>query len=129
MGEVWDQVGYAVSEYTLVFQQTTGRERDLRRWVLVRPARRRTDTSPHRDATPFTVDFTGMIAVPICSALAMEPGAYERFLLTSGIVRELEALMSRVALSDSASVEVARKEIQSLIMAAEVQHIVDRMSA
>ena len=70
-----------------------------------------------------------MFAVPICSALALDGPVYEGFLSASGVLDEILALLERTSVRSSDDAEMARKEIQALVMAAEVQHIVERMPA
>lgn len=120
-------MGYGVSEYTLVFQRRAGRKTDKvgREWVVARPAPER-----HRQAREArSSDVAEVFAVPICSALALDGSAYERFLYTSGVLDEIVAILPRRSLRLVDDAETARKEIQALVMAAEVQHIVEGMSA
>ncbi len=70
-----------------------------------------------------------VFVVPIYSALALDGIAYERFLTQSGVLDEAVSVLSGLSLNHPQSAETARKQIQSLIMAAEVQHIVDGMPA
>ena len=70
-----------------------------------------------------------LLVVPIYSTLALDALAYERFLLSSGVLDAALRVLGHRALSDPFSAETTRKKIQSLVMAAEVQHIVDGMSA
>ena len=70
-----------------------------------------------------------MLAVPICSTLALDHAEYEWFLNASGVLEDVLRLLQPVTLGDAEAVETARKEIQALVMAAEVQHIVDGMPA
>lgn len=65
-----------------------------------------------------------LFAVAICSTLALDELAYERFLAQSGVLHEAVALLGELALGDADKVEVARRQIQSLVMAAEVDEIV-----
>lgn len=125
-GEVLVSVGYGVSEYTLVFQRT-GQKADKtdRAWVIVRPTRRRHANA--RQGQPAGV--AEVFAVPICSALALDGAAYEGFLSASGVLDEILALLERTSVRSADDAEMARKEIQALVMAAEVQHIVERMPA
>lgn len=67
--------------------------------------------------------------VPLCSTLALDDLAYERFLRQSGVLDDALDLLGAMTLAEADSVETIRKEIQSLVMAAEVQYIVDGMSA
>lgn len=126
-GEVWVSVGYGVSEYTLVFQRGAGRKIDKasRAWVVVRPMPERRTQARHAQ----TSDVAEVFAVPICSALALDSAAYERFLSTSGVLADIVAMLARSSVRSLEDAEMARKEIQALVMAAEVQHIVERMSA
>jgi hypothetical protein len=70
-----------------------------------------------------------VVVVPLCSTLALEPLAYEHFLMASGVLPHTLRLLARVRLTDSHAVETVRKRIQSLVMAAEVQAIVEGLSA
>jgi hypothetical protein len=70
-----------------------------------------------------------LFAVAICSTLALDELAYERFLAQSGVLHEAVLLLGTLALGDANDVEIVRRQIQSLVMAAEVQYIVDGMSA
>jgi len=67
--------------------------------------------------------------VPICSTLALDGIAYERFLTASGALPKALRLLSRLTFAQPQTAENARKQIQSLIMAAEVEYIVQGMSA
>ncbi len=69
-----------------------------------------------------------IFAVAICSTLALSELAYERFLTQSGVLHEAVAVLQRHALVDAADVEIVRREIQSLVMAAEVDAIVSSMT-
>lgn len=125
------QVGFGVSEYTLVFKRVPGRKRERvgRTWISVRPA------LPMHSAVstrPDSVRATGVahiLVVPIYSTLALETLTYEAFLIQSGIIDDALRLLASMTLSSPNSVETTRRQIQSLVMAAEVQHIVDGMSA
>lgn len=70
-----------------------------------------------------------IFVVPLCSTLALDSGAYERFLQGSGVLDGALQLLTVVSLRDEEAVDTARKEIQALVMAAEVQYIVEGMSA
>ena len=67
-----------------------------------------------------------VVVVPLCSTLALEPAIYERFLTASGVLPHTLRLLAHVRLTDAQAVETVRKRIQSLVMAAEVQAIVER---
>lgn len=126
---------YGISEYTLVFQRvpipiSTDRE-NTHEWRVVRPAWD-AHTAPQRAHTRRGLANDGiaeMLAVPICSALALDSAAYEWFLNASGVLEDVLRLLRAVTLSNADAVETARKEIQALVMEAEVRHIVDRMPA
>ena len=128
-------MGYGVSEYTLVFQRVpipTDKNTafEAYEWRVVRPAQ---DVLASRRARLHDGGARGgiaaMLAVPICSTLALDHAEYEWFLNASGVLEEVLRLLQPVTLGDSEAVETARKEIQALVMAAEVQHIVDGMPA
>lgn len=70
-----------------------------------------------------------LLVVPVCSALALDTPSYESFLRASGVLDDALDLLAGVTLADGAAVETARRRIHSLVMAAEVQHIVARLSA
>ncbi len=67
--------------------------------------------------------------VPICSTLALDGVAYEQFLTASGALPKALRLLSRLTFAQPQTAENTRKQIQSLIMAAEVEYIVQGMSA
>lgn len=123
-------VGFGVSEFTLVFKRASERQvkRGSHRWEVLRPTpRRHTTRRGHIER-----DLSGvphLLVVPIYSTLALDALAYERFLLSSGVLDASLRVLGHRALSDPFSAETARKKIQSLVMATEVQHIVDGMSA
>jgi hypothetical protein len=68
-----------------------------------------------------------VFVVPICSALGLDGIAYEQFLVESGVLPAALALLATRALTRPIAAEMARKEIQALVMAAEVDNIVSRM--
>jgi len=128
-------VEYGVSEYTLVFRRVRTRKngRAGRFWVVARPVPCHVSISAVGSARQRAREPNGGIApvffVPICSTLGLDKSSYEAFLLSSGILDDALQLLSRMLLHNPNSVETTRKRIQSLIMAAEVQHIVDGMTA
>jgi hypothetical protein len=124
-------VGFGVSEYTLVFKRIADRkhERVGRSWIAVRPALS-THSAPNvRSSAVRTTGVAHILVVPICSTLALDTLTYETFLIQSGVIEGALRLLSSMTLSRPTSVETTRRQIQSLVMAAEVQHIVDGMSA
>ncbi|MGO8950249.1 MAG: hypothetical protein ACLQUY_21840 [Ktedonobacterales bacterium] len=128
-------VEYGVSEYTLVFRRirTNKNGRAGRFWVVARPVSHHSSLSPVVPTRRYSRGPDRAIApvflVPICSTLGLDKSSYEAFLLASGILDDALRLLSRMLLHNPSSVETTRKRIQSLIMAAEVQHIVDAMTA
>ncbi len=128
-----------MTEYTLVFRRIGGRRRDFSRpyngWTLARPglASLMLDTTPGIDADAVNGRQSGEIAqvvvVPLCSTLALEPLAYEHFLMASGVLPHTLRLLAHVRLTDAHAVEMVRRRIQSLVMAAEVQAIIEGLSA
>ena len=144
-------VQFDVCEYTLVFRRVLSHERPTGRvahgavgsssqrapadlsagqWQIVRPALDRpARRSGQPSATPLDGDIAEVLIVPFCSTLALDDLSYERFLRQSGVLADALVLLEAVTLQEFDSVETARKEILSLVMAAEVQYIVDGMSA
>lgn len=127
-----------MTEYTLVFRRAVanegrgaGRGRG-QRWIVARPAG--VSAVPAHPSTAArgrgAVDALARVfVVPICSVLGLDGVAYEHFLVECGVLPDACALLGRASLSRADGVETARREIQALVMAAEVQHIIDRMSA
>ncbi|MGH2518070.1 MAG: hypothetical protein ACRDHP_20700 [Ktedonobacterales bacterium] len=124
-------MGYGISEYTLVFQRVPIPTDNglVHEWRVVRPAQDALASKRLQLRHVSAQGIAAMLAVPICSALALDCAAYEWFLNASGVLEDVLRLLQPVTLGDSEAVETARKEIQALVMAAEVQHIVDRMPA
>lgn len=152
-------VEFGVSEYTLVFRRVLGQksqaghvchapdrrdggthhadDNDDAGWCTVRPgpdvpARRQTQRGKAIGDTPGAAIEGGIaevFIVPLCSTLALDDLSYERFLRQSGVLDDALDLLCMVTLTETDAVETIRKEIQSLVMAAEVQYIVDGMSA
>lgn len=134
-------------EYTLVFRRpipsaVTSRAA-ARPWVAVRPAltgahtahtnhaarpTAEQPTEPHTGARPHA-RLAQVFVVPVCSALGMDGLAYDRFLIESGAVAAALRVLGATTVERPAEADDARKEIQALVMAAEVQHIVDQLSA
>ncbi len=132
-------MAFLVTEYTLVFRRIGGRRPDFSRpyngWTLARPglAPLTLDAAPDIDADAVNGRQSGEIAqvvvVPLCSTLALEPLAYEHFLMASGVLPHTLRLLAHVRLTDARAVETVRRRIQSLVMAAEVQAIIEGLSA
>jgi hypothetical protein len=121
-------------EYTLVFRRAvegTARARASRRpWVVVRPALLGAGEPVSLDGEPgIPSDLAQVFVVPICSALGLDGVAYEHFLSESGVLEAARAVLGTSRLKRWGAAITARKEVQALVMAAEVQHIIDRMSA
>lgn len=137
-------MAFLVAEYTLVFRRVGGRRPDFSRpyngWTLVRPglANIALETAPEVVNTATSANMVNglqsgeiaqVVVVPLCSTLALEPAIYERFLTASGVLPHTLRLLAHVRLTDAQAVETVRKRIQSLVMAAEVQAIVENRSA
>ena len=128
-----------MTEYTLVFRRIGGRRPDFSRpyngWTLARPglAPLTLDATPDIDTDAVNGRQSGEIAqvvvVPLCSTLALEPLAYEHFLMASGVLPHTLRLLAHIRLTDTRAVETVRRRIQSLVMAAEVQAIIEGLSA
>ena len=99
-------------------------------WQVLRPMLDRPERrSSQFRATPLDGDIAEVLIVPFYSTLALDDLSYEHFLRQSGVLADALSLLDTVTLQEFDSVETARKEILSLVMAAEVQYIVDGMSA
>lgn len=134
-------MAFLVTEYTLVFRRVGGRRPDFSRpyngWTLARPGLTplALDAAPGGNTAITASDgarsgeIAQVVVVPLCSTLALEPLAYENFLVASGVLPHALRLLARVRLTDSRAVETVRRRIQSLVMAAEVQAIVENRSA
>jgi hypothetical protein len=123
-------VKFGVSEYTLVFRRVLSRKAgrdEAGRWMLVRPLHEIPTRAPAANAAESEV--AEVFIVPFCSTLALDDLAYERFLRQSGVLDESLELLREVRLVDTLVADTLRKEIQSVVMAAEVQYIVNGMSA
>jgi hypothetical protein len=119
-----------MTEYTLVFRRPVsvrGRAAPARgAWTVARPA----ISAPVATAAPGAARAVAQVfAVPICSALDLDGAAYEQFLVECGALAESVAALGAQRLRTADEADTARKEIQSLVMAAEVQHIVNQLSA
>jgi hypothetical protein len=117
---------FGVSEYALVFRRTLNTSDDAKAgWTVARPSRGRSlDNNAPRQG-----EVAALFVAPIYSTLALEDLAYERFLWQSGALEGALALLALLDPSQPDAAETARREIASLVIAAEVRHIVDGMSA
>ncbi|MEO7002905.1 MAG: hypothetical protein ABI068_13885 [Ktedonobacterales bacterium] len=115
---------FGVSEYTLVFRRALRRRPDgaTGAWAIVRPLNASV-------STPVSDDVAQVFIVPICSTLALDSGSYERFLVASDALPRALRLLARLTFAQPQTAENARKQIQSFIMAAEVEYIVQGMTA
>lgn len=120
-------VEFGVTEYTLVFRRSLrprggGTARAV--WTVARPI---TQSGERKCAA--RPDVAQVFAVPIVSTLAMSHEEYEQFLLRSGALPRALRILNRLTFAQPQTAENARKQIQSIVMAAEVTHIVRRLSA
>jgi hypothetical protein len=123
-----------MTEYTLVFRrattQTPGARTRGRAWTIARPATPGASEAGAAEGEPIAAtDPPQLFLVPICSALGLDGVAYELFLLQSGVLEQAVRRLGILALKRPGAIVTARKQVQALVMAAEVQHIVARMSA
>jgi hypothetical protein len=117
-------MAFGVSEYTLVFRRALNAG-DEAAWTVARPSGRHAlDEGASRKR-----DVAALFVAPIYSTLALDDLAYEQFLWQSGALDGALALLALLDLSQPEAAETARREIASLVIAAEVRHIVDGMSA
>ncbi|HZC05078.1 MAG TPA: hypothetical protein VE338_05495 [Ktedonobacterales bacterium] len=124
---------FGVTEYAIVFRRAL-RQRNGQRsarpvWSVVRPFTR----SGADDLTDLTSESATSVAqvfiVPICSTLALDTRAYEKFLTQSGALNRALRALNGLTFAQPQTAENARKQVQSIVMAAEVNHIVRKMSA
>lgn len=128
-------VSFAVREYALVFGRATGAAgvvgdnvtHGRAAWRVVRPRYRLPVATARGAARRWQA--AELLVVPFCSTLALDTPSYERFLRSSGVLDDAIELLGSITLADVSAVETARRRIHSLVMAAEVQHIVARLSA
>ena len=119
-------MAFGVSEYTLVVRRTLNADEEIKAtWTVARPSGRQ----PIEESTPHRQQVAALFVAPIYSTLALDDRAYEQFLWQSDALAGALALLSLLDLSQPEAVETARREIASLVIAAEVRHIVDGMSA
>ena len=127
-------MSFVVREYALVFRRAISADwaPSQARWSVVRPRYRAPAPEPApvpARRVPGRRVTAELLVVPVCSALALDTPSYEGFLRASGVLDDALDLLDSVALADDGAVETARRRIHSLVMAAEVQHIVARLSA
>jgi hypothetical protein len=119
-------MAFGVSEYTLVFRRALNSDDEAKAvWTVARPGGRQLV----EEIVPQRQPVAALFVAPIYSTLALDDRAYEQFLWQSGALDGALALLSLLDLSQPEAVETARREIASLVIAAEVRHIVDGMSA
>jgi hypothetical protein len=137
-------VEFGVTEYAIVFRRAlrkrTGRtgQRSTRAvWTVARPFTRAGGADiaelANVDATVGPIVDAATVAqvfiVPIYSTLSLDTRAYERFLTQSGALNRALRALNGLTFAQPQTAENARKQIQSIVMAAEVNHIVRKMSA
>lgn len=138
---------FGVTEYAIVFRRAlrkrTGRtgQRSTRAvWTVARPFTRAGGADFADIAELATADATvgpivdattvaQVFVVPIYSTLSLDTRAYERFLTQSGALNRALRALNGLTFAQPQTAENARKQIQSIVMAAEVNHIVRKMSA
>ncbi len=125
-------MAFGVSQYTLVFRRAL-HDKDVQgAWTVARPTGRghhALENEASRRRQPSGQQVAALFVAPIYSTLALDDLAYERFLWQSGALDGALALLSLLDLEEPEAAETARREIASLVIAAEVRHIVDGMSA
>lgn len=126
-------MGFGVTEYTLVFRRalrqrnSQGAARATRAvWTVARPIAR---IGVEGLADEPLMDVAQVFVVPICSTLALDVRAYEKFLAQSGALNRALRALNGLTFAQPQTAENARKQIQSIVMAAEVNHIVSKLSA
>ncbi len=123
-------MGFGVTEYTLVFRralrQRNGQRATRAVWTVARPIAR---IGVDELANDQMMDVAQVFVVPICSTLALDVRAYEKFLAQSGSLNRALRALNGLTFAQPQTAENARKQIQSIVMAAEVNHIVSKLSA
>ena len=134
---------FGVTEYAIVFRRalrkrtgSTGQRSTRAVWTVARPFTRTgadiaelaaADASAGAPTDANTV--AQVFVVPIYSTLSLDTRAYERFLTQSGALNRALRALNGLTFAQPQTAENARKQIQSIVMAAEVNHIVRKMSA
>lgn len=125
-------------EYTLVFRRmaepAASAPGTACPWIVVRPAstparRRRAARRVQTERPGAITHLAHVFFVPIWSALDMDIALYDRFLVECGAVAAALNVLASMSVQAPDDAEIVRKEIAALVMAAEVQHIVDQLSA
>ncbi|HET9110693.1 MAG TPA: hypothetical protein VFN78_07710 [Ktedonobacterales bacterium] len=124
---------FGVTEYALVFRRAL-RQRNGQRaaravWSVVRPFTRSATDDLTGLASESASSVAQVFVVPICSTLALDTRSYEKFLTQSGALNRALRALNGLTFAQPQTAENARKQIQSIVMAAEVNHIVRKMSA
>jgi phosphoenolpyruvate synthase/pyruvate phosphate dikinase len=131
-------VEFGVTEYTVVFRralrQRNGQRATRAVWTVVRPFTRAgaegmAGLAELTELTDASASVAQVFVVPICSTLALDTRAYEKFLVQSGALNRALRALNGLTFAQPQTAENARKQIQSIVMAAEVNHIVRKMSA
>jgi hypothetical protein len=113
-------------------RQRTGQRATRAVWTVVRPFTRvgADNLTDLADLTNESAhDVAQVFVAPICSTLALDTRAYEKFLVQSGALNRALRALNGLTFAQPQTAENARKQIQSIVMAAEVDHIVRKMSA
>lgn len=126
-------MGFGVTEYTIVFRralrQRTGQRASRAVWTVVRPFTRSGAGDFADLVDESAADVAQVFVVPICSTLALDTSSYEKFLVQSGALNRALRALNGLTFAQPQTAENARKQIQSIVMAAEVNLIVRKMSA
>jgi hypothetical protein len=121
-------MAFGVSEYTLVFRRAVSAgDEATAAWMVARPSGLGRHVTAENTLDQHAI--TALFVAPIYSTLALDDTSYEQFLWQSGALDGALALLALLDLSQPEAAETARREIASLVIAAEVRHIVDGMSA
>ena len=125
-------MNFGIAEYTVVFRRVQREQRETRQmqpvWIVTHPTFALREPLSARQCGS-SDELAQVFFVPICSTLALDERSYERFLTQSGVLEYVLRLLSRLTFAQPDAAETVRRRIQSLVMAAEVQHIVDSMPA
>jgi|SRR5690348_7197806 hypothetical protein len=109
-----------LTEHTLVFVQDLPAEESVPASTGVNWEVR---TSGQRDKKGSAVQ--RVFVVPVCSAFSLDAASYHRFLHESGAIEQARGLLEGADLHTVDGATIARRQVQSCIVAAEVESILD----
>ena len=108
------------SEHTLVFvQQLAAKDKEPTAAGVSWEVRNQEHTDSKMDGLQH------IFVVPVCSTFALDTASYHRFLEQSGALDQARALLAEGNLQTADGAVITRKKVQSCIIAAEVDSILN----